>query len=425
MIRENLAQINIAQMPIDDSWAFHGASRKETTYATHGYHRYPAKFIPQIAGKLIRAYSKEGDKILDPFAGCGTTLVEAKIHGRESIGIDINPVATLITEAKCTPADAKTILRAHKRLESHFSTFRKNSPVKIPQNARIDYWFCEEEKRKLAFMLEKIRKLRNDDVRLFFLCAFSNILKSCSIWMQKSNKPTRDFNKIPADPFHAFPKQVKKMAKGAEALSDVLTKNDRQNITSQMICADARSCQTIEDESVHLVVTSPPYVTSYEYADLHQLSSLWLGYSDDLREFRKDFVGTSCLEGSLPEQDPAHQMVERLHGKSRKMGSSVAAYFSDMKKIFSQMHRILKPKGKMCIVIGNTKLKGVEIKNAEIFCSYLQTMGMPIIKTIKREIPSKNLPSLRDRKTGRFTSVKGKNKRLAYPFEYILIAEKH
>jgi len=94
---------------IDYSWSFSDKTRKDTAYITHGYHRYPAKFIPQIVSRLAEKYTNEGDLIVDPFGGCGTTLVESKVMGRPSVGVDINPVAVLITKAKITPIDPQKI----------------------------------------------------------------------------------------------------------------------------------------------------------------------------------------------------------------------------------------------------------------------------------------------------------------------------
>src|SRR5579884_1205581 len=86
----------------DNSWSFEELSRINTSYITHDYHRYPAKFIPQIAARLIKENSGKGDLICDPFVGSGTTLVEAIVNGRRMYGSDINPVAVLISKAKTT-----------------------------------------------------------------------------------------------------------------------------------------------------------------------------------------------------------------------------------------------------------------------------------------------------------------------------------
>ena len=95
-----------------------------------------------------------------------------------------------------------------------------------------------------------------------------------------------------------------------------------------------------------------------------------------------------------------------------------------MNQVFVEMKRMLKKGGKTCIVIGNTSLKGVEILNAEVFAEQLKNLELKITDIIKREIPSKNLPSVRDEKTGKFARISDKNKVSAYPTEYILIMEK-
>ena len=99
-----------------ESWSFRDAGRSQTTAFTHDYHRYPAKFIPQIVRKLIEDYAPSKTQIIcDPFGGCGTTLVEAKLLGHQSIGFDINPVAKLITQAKTTPIAPRTLTNYKKK----------------------------------------------------------------------------------------------------------------------------------------------------------------------------------------------------------------------------------------------------------------------------------------------------------------------
>jgi hypothetical protein len=116
-------------------------------------------------------------------------------------------------------------------------------------------------------------KIQNQDFKDFFLCAFSNILKNCSIWLQKSNKPTRDQNKKLVDPFLIFNRQVKMMLRGNNNFCEQLKRDGYLNISSKIFCTDARTIP-VKDGSVDLIITSPPYVTSYEYADLHQLTAL-------------------------------------------------------------------------------------------------------------------------------------------------------
>ena len=282
----------LREIKIEPSWAFSDKTRKDTAYATHGYHRYPAKFIPQIVSRLAEKYTKQGDLIVDPFGGCGTTLVESKVLGRPSIAVDINPVAVLITKAKITPINPTKIEKEFIILKNKLEKYSDKVKVKVPKHKRIDYWFKPEEKRRLAFILKEISKIKNQDVQDFFFCGFSNILKNCSIWMQKSNKPTRDFKKKPSEPIKTFLRQIKKMLRGNTQLFELLSEKNYLKIPSKVICTDARTIPA-KNNSVSLIVTSPPYVTSYEYADLHQLTALWLKYTKDLSDFRRQFIGTS------------------------------------------------------------------------------------------------------------------------------------
>ncbi len=410
---------------IDPSWAFADKTRKDTSYITHGYHRYPAKFIPQIVSRLASKYTKVGDFILDPFGGCGTTLVESKVMGRPSIAVDINPVAVLITKAKITPIVPAKIEVEFAKLQAKLETYSEYTKVKVPEHERIDYWFKPEEKRKLAFISAEISKLNNQDIKGFFFCAFSNILKNCSIWLQKSNKPTRDFEKKPSEPLRIFQKQVKMMLRGNARLFELLSERGYLKIPSKVTCGDARKISA-RNSSINLIVTSPPYVTSYEYADLHQLTALWLEHTKDLSDFRKRFIGTSSHEKKdlVLNSRIAEEIRKKLLTVDKKTAEEVSTYFSEMNQVFVEMKRMLKKGGKTCIVIGNTSLKGVQILNAEVFAEQLQNLGLKIADIIKREIPSKNLPSVRDEKTGKFARITDKNKVSAYPTEYILVMEK-
>ncbi|MEA3464342.1 MAG: DNA methyltransferase [Patescibacteria group bacterium] len=425
MTKADTIKKRFSKIKIDPSWAFADKTRKETSYLTHGYHRYPAKFIPQIVSRLSEKYTKEGDLIVDPFGGCGTTLAEAKVIGRRSVGVDINPVATLITKAKKTPIKPAELEEQFLKIKEKIDFFNKSTRVKTPEHERIDYWFKQEEKRKLAFLFSEISKIKNKDARDFFYCGFSNILKNCSIWLQKSNKPTRDFSKEPADPFAVFARQIRAMLRGNFDFYNILKERGFLKTSCKIYCADARKIPT-KNNSVSLIVTSPPYVTSYEYADLHQLSALWFKYADNLSDFRKRFIGTSHngVKEIILNSEIAENIKKDLEQKNKKLAKEVAIYFSEINQCFKEMKRMLKKNGRACIVIGNTSLKGVEILNAEVFTEQMQNLGFKIDDIIKREIPSKNLPSTRDKKTGRFAKLTNKNNIQVYPTEYILIMKK-
>lgn len=417
----------------DPDWAFLELTQKQTSYATHGYHRYPAKFIPQLAARLICEYSGEGDLVVDPFMGSGTTLVESKLLKRPSIGADINPVAHLVARAKTQAIEPNRLARTLEQITSTLtesaqpSLFQstqlgKPSEVEIAWHERLCYWFSGTTLHQLSQIQKIIDSIEHEDERVFFHCALSHTLKSVSYWHDRSVKPMRKLDKPISDARSVFLRHAKRMAQGNREFWNLLCAQGALEIPAVPYCADARRLP-VADKSVALVVTSPPYVTSYEYADLHQLSVLWFGWATNLREFREAFIGRSngvhelqrALHSSIAERIVA-QIAEVNPRKARE----VALYFSEMFACFREMHRVLRRGGYACIVIGNTHLHDVEVQNAQVFAEQLMSLGFAIEHVILREIPSKILPRTRDKATGKFAK-KLEADYVAYPVEYIII----
>ena len=282
MINKDITQF-VDLIEVDDSWSFKDC---KTSYLTHDYHKYPAKFIPQLADRLIKENSLFGDLVCDPFMGSGTTLVEAIVNGRRAYGTDINTVAVLISKAKTTPIEPAYLKDQISRLLGdikssmgmkhlgQMSLLSSNDvDIDIPDDKRLEYWFPEKQKVELAIILSRINQIEDQDIRSFVLCAFSNILKKCSRWMMKSVKPTIDKEKVIADAYKSFVRQTRRMMIKNDEFWKILGTKDFDCVVDNV---DAHK-MSLKDDSVSLIVTSPPYVTSYEYADLHQLTANWLG----------------------------------------------------------------------------------------------------------------------------------------------------
>lgn len=422
---------------IDMDWSFVGYKPSDTGKWTHDYHRYPAKFIPQLVEKLIDEYiSHKEAHINDPFMGCGTTIVTAISRGFKASGTDINKIAYLITKVKSTPIEPEYLDKKIEQLMYSLNALNgtqktlfddKIEPL-IPQKHidRINYWFTEENKNELGKILRVIYDENDEVVRDFFLVAFSHILKNCSIWLQGSTKPTRDLKKNSIKPYDALRRHLIKMQNGNEAFYKVVPAKVMENIIQYLNIeiGNARK-QPVSDGNVDLVITSSPYVTSYEYADLHQLSTIWLDLADDLTEYKKEFIGTSYkkYENKKLRSSIAMDIVDIMSQKNKKKAKEIEAFFIDMEEVFDESYRILKNGGRCCFVIGDTKLKGIDILNAEVFAESMQYSGFKLDRIIKREIPLKILPQKRDEKTGRFANNHEANSE-AYPIEYIVIGLK-
>jgi DNA modification methylase len=426
----------VSRLEPSQSWAFSDAGRSETNYITHGYHRYPAKFIPNLVKKLIETYTEPGDIIVDTFGGCGTTLVEAKMSGRRSYGFDINPVAKLITQTKITPIRPEV-------LDATLVDFIRSlgSTNSLPPEIRFErltYWFDSEKLVELNHIYTTIKTINDKKVRRFYLCAFSHILKNCSRWLMKSTKPTIDRDKIAAEPTDAFIHHLRFMMKRNSQFYKRLTDDGNLSTKSDMRIANSTKKLPLKSASVDLIVTSPPYVTSYEYADLHQLSLLWFGndrdtfktwghHVTDFKGFRKKFVGTSIIENKrrqLLNSQIADDTIAQLKSQDKSLSNGVYNYYADMYKSFAEMYRILKPGKNACIIIGNTTMKSVHVANAEVALEQMRGLGFQQIRLIKREIINKSITPWRDTLSGRFTGLANSNRGRVYQYEYILVMRK-
>ncbi|HML65570.1 MAG TPA: DNA methyltransferase [Dysgonomonas sp.] len=421
---EQLSQnIIFDNIPVNPDWCFKNA--RSTEQWTHGYHRYPAKFLPNLVKKLIEEYTLKEDLVADMFAGCGTTLVEAKIHGRKSVGVDINPVAELITKAKINPINPERLLKRYNAIIKELDQYRPTDYIHLSIHEKIDYWFFPENKAKIAFLYKKILQIKNRKEQEFFLVSLSHILKNCSKWLQSSTKPQIDPKKKPSDPFDAFQLHSKQMLKKNSDFYSQLLDNNFLNIRCDIRLEDARKT-SIHSNSVAAIITSPPYVTSYEYADIHQLTGYWYEYIENLANFRRDFIGTfySLNQNIECKSHLGQLIVNQLLEKDPRTAKEVANYFKDMYDVGREMQRILKKGGHACLVIGNTTFKNVKIKSAEVISDLLISLGFEIIEVIKRSIPNKLIPTIRDEVTGKFSKLENENSKLVYPEEYILIAKK-
>lgn len=418
-----------------DAWSFRDADRKEMNAYTHGYHRYPAKFIPHLVRQLLKNYAPSGTEVIcDPFGGCGTTLVEAKISGRKSIGFDINPVAKLITQVKVTPINPKLL---EKYREEFLENHKKAKGKTFHHHSRINYWFDTRTIKTLDRIYFSIKKMKNQRARRFFLCAFSHNLKNCSRWLMKSIKPQIDPYKIVPKSKESFLRHLDSMIRKNKDFYLKLLKAGRLAVPAMMYRRDSTQPLPLEDNSVDLIITSPPYVTSYEYADLHQLSLLWFGddpshfkkwhkFSNEFNDFRKQFIGTSYKNARSKFFDSiiAENVVATLENVDRPLAVDVGNYFSDMRKVFAEMYRILKPGGKACVIIGNTNMRGVEILNAEVAAEQMFHFDFKKVKFIKREVLNKLITPWRDMNTGKFTNFDNPAKRRVYGCEYVIVMGK-
>ena len=415
----DVKQFNFSKVPIDSFWN----TGEEKELKMHKIHAYPAKFPAFITTKALNFAEQKKHTIhsvSDIFCGCGTTAFEAKRNNINFWGCDINPVATLIAKTKSMDYQQ---WRLKKYYESIFTAFKKEKALNhYPlANERLKYWFKKQQLNELSLLKRVIieQTPNHSKYRLFFLCAFSNILKPTSKWLTKSIKPQIDPNKTPSNVFDSFGQQFKFMF-SADQERGKLGHSNADIITGSFLSDD------VKPPKCDLIVTSPPYVTSYEYADLHQLSSLWLEYTDDYKKLRNGSIGSLQQDYNFNREwkrlnDTGNYIVSLLFDQHKSKARSVAKYFLDMQRVAQKSYEMLNPNGMALFVIGNTEYKGVRIDNTKHLAESLYDSGFSELSITKRKISKKILTPYRDH-LGKFsTDASG---RKVYSEEFILIGRK-
>ncbi|MHA1288184.1 MAG: DNA methyltransferase, partial [Candidatus Thorarchaeota archaeon] len=150
---------------------------KDQSYLTHGIHKFPAKFFPELPRYLIRKYSEPGEYVLDPMCGSGTTILEALLNKRIGFGIDIDPIALLITKVKTTPIPCESLETASTILEQQIRKLDNDSeynPI-LPEFHYRDKWFRSYVLRELGIIRDSILVIKEhtdishmDDIVDFF-----------------------------------------------------------------------------------------------------------------------------------------------------------------------------------------------------------------------------------------------------------------
>ncbi len=395
---------------------------EEQELLMHTIHVYPAKFPAFIATKAFEYAENEGvhiGKTADIFCGCGTVALEAKVHGKDFWGCDINPVATLIAKTKSSSYDLMLLNQYYESVKEGYQNEPSQNDVYSCANNRLKYWYTENsyiDLYKLKMLIEK--EVPEGKYREAFLCLFSSILKTTSRWLTKSIKPQVDPNKEEKDVWNIFEKNYNKFIKAVDEIA--LLRNTKADI-------QIHTCNFLETNNapnVDLIVSSPPYVTSYEYADLHQLSTLWLQYADDYKKLRQGSIGSTYNSVNYSiNHDLLNEVGRRIINDlevgdaSKAKIRAVARYYIDMQSAVEKCACMLNKGGMVFFVVGDTEYKGVQILNSEHLIHSMINAGFRDIKATKRTISKKMLTPYRDA-AGKFSS--DKSNRTIYHEEYII-----
>lgn len=303
-------------------------TRSVNQYLTHWIYPYKGKFHPQMIRALLNIIGLEqGDTVLDPFIGSGTTAVEAQLLGVNCIGMDISPLC--VTQSKV----------------------KTDSVEVFPQ---IIEWQEEVKKRIKPSLFNHNGNTLDDVINLIADEKVRNFYKMAKLVAISDNvRRGREFSS-------AFLKNLEMMICSVSDYEQIIRKLNLRLGKMDIRTGDSRALP-LSSESIEGVITSPPYSIALDYVenDAHALEEL--GYN--LSEIREEFVGV------------------RGKGQAR-----IDLYNDDLKKSLEEMYRVLKPNKYAVVIIGNATYLGQEVRTVESTIDFAEKIGFKLVKNIDKII---------------------------------------
>lgn len=400
----------------EDFWDFRNENTKEFS---HGYHSYPAMMIPQVARNLMRMILSNQPNIksvFDPFMGSGTTLVEGVLHGLDSFGTDLNPLARLLGKVKTTPLNPTYLSEVAEQFIFSLSNDElsyKNGDLVIekPKFKNIDYWFKPYVIDYLQIIKNNIKKIQHDDIKLFFWAVFSEVVRYVSNTRNSEFKLYRmDEEKLADWNPNVFDVFIKFLNRNIELNQQFYELYNEQNPTNQpavkIFDLNAMNLEGIDDNSFDLLITSPPYGdsrTTVAYGQFSRLSLQWLDFTEigedeslvkDINKIDALLLGGKVdkeLKNSLASET-LERTIESIAIEDEKRAKEVLQFYIDLDKALKEIARVMKPNSYQCWVVGNRTVKKVKIPTHQIIIELFQKYGVRHVLTFERNIPNKKMP---------------------------------
>lgn len=413
-----------AKVPIPISFRDLFSKMNRSDRYTHLIHTYPAKLLAHIPYFFLNNthFSKKGDTVLDPFCGTGTVLLEANLAERNAIGADANPLARLIASVKTKRLDDDKLSKTLKILIHRAKLFRN---VEYPNVVNRDFWFPANTQFQLAKIRRAINELPDDDYKSFFEVCFSNCIKKVSYADPRIAVPV----KLNSDRFDKQSEQHKKIKNRLSELEtiDVLDKfrticSDNivrvkklscitPEISSTIISENAQiltssigDSELLKENSVDMILTSPPYAGAQKYIRSSSLNLGWLGFTEteDLKSLDKKSIGrenylSAEIKNIKTGISNADKLLEKLFSLNKQRAYIVGNYLQEIKIALDESIRVLKNGGYFIIVIGNNKVCNCEFNTQEYLTEYVESKDLELQFKLIDDIKSYGLMTKRNK----------------------------
>lgn len=318
----------------------------------HRWFYYREGYSKAFVDWCIDHYSLKGP-ILDPFCGVGTTLLACKERGIPSIGCDVSPLARFVSETKMRNYTVEELQDAFQKL--------KQIKFDFPREGRVDSWFAKrfnaQTFRELMVVKHFVEKeMKGNPLQsLSLLALIDSTLRASNV--ERMGASLRRTESKGYKPIRKF--WLQKL----EYMLKDLKKSELSGPEPLILDDDARQLRHIESESVHSIITSPPYLNKIEYASAYKLE-LAIFFEEPKTQLRS-FVGDDMRNGESDSELPI-----------------VDAYIKDMEKCFNQFERVLIPNGKAVINVAGACFPDRVVKSDDLLMAIAQEHGFSLVENI-------------------------------------------
>lgn len=358
-------------------------------------HPFPARMPVPLAEYLLRALITANADVLDPMAGSGSTLVAARKLGHRGCGVDMDPLAVLMSRSATASYQRRRLDRLGERVLTRANKIHSDLPLisvsKMLESSEeerrfIKYWFPNNAQRELYCLREAIRQESGRALRNVAWAAFSSLIiaKAASVSYAVDiprSRPHKDEDREIASPFELWNRRFTQLVnrlpfldKEAEAVEPSIRRGDARHLRQA-------------NNSVDLVLSSPPYLNAVDYLRGHKFSLLWMGHAlSSLRKTRSTMIG--CERGmwkadGLPpsmEDDLAKAIdEERIRAITRR-------YLSDLRYSILEMKRVVRPGGLIALVLGPSILDREEPDSVKITALLAESANLRFVASVLRPL---------------------------------------
>ena len=349
---------------------------------------------PLLVDYLIERYVERSHSvILDPFCGSGVTLLQGILRGHDVIGLDINPIALLICDAKTTIYDADLLRKEFDDLRRSIVT---RGSMDIPQIRNIDIWYDPSVVADLG-RIRHVLKKRTYHYSSFFTACFAFVCRNQSFTRNGEFKRYRvQQAKRESMKNEVLPVFISHTGK----MMEEFLRDDLPNRSSILQLQDVES-HIPSELNADMILTSPPYGDSGTTVAYEQYTSFGYEWTCDLTpkfratsDYHKLSLGNKKDICDEVEQDGIlMETVARVREADPKRALDVLRFFNGYRRTLTNIYRRLRIGGCMCFVVGNRTVKGVEIPMDQISASFMEGLGLTLLSISVRELSNKVMPS--------------------------------